>query len=191
MRINEEISALKTNRSKLIMRIKECRRRLSYKEEEYIALERMSKANADSGKDEENMKRFGYLKRMKNRLEFRISTDASSLDKEKEIIRKIGEINKELDELGASVRIKRKIGLVKGDIEDYRKEILELEPKITVIDKELDTAYDGLRKVLGIERTMYAKPKRPMQRHKEQKTQQIQEINLADIAVIDKRESKD
>ncbi len=173
------------------MRIKECRRRLSYKEEEYIALERMSKANADSGKDEENMKRFGYLKRMKNRLEFRISTDASSLDKEKEIIRKIGEINRELDELGASVKIKRKIGLVKGDIEDYRKEILELEPKITAIDKELDIAYDGLRKVLGIERTMYMKPKKPMQRHKEQKTQQIQEINLADIAVIDKRESKD
>lgn len=184
----EEIDELRKERAKKVARIKECRRRLVYKENELIAVDRLVKMNEESGKSEEGNRRFGYLKRMKNRLEFRISTEASSLSQEKEIIRKIGEINNELNELGAAVRVERKLKLVKGDIEALNGEIAKLDPEISEVDKKLDIMYAGLRKILGLARSSAQQQQRPRrQRPRDKDKQEVTEINLQDIAVISKK----
>jgi uncharacterized coiled-coil DUF342 family protein len=139
----------------------------------------------EEDKNGEKRKRVGYLKRMKARLEFKISTEASSLTQEKDIIRKINEINQELNEALASVRLERKVGFIAKDIEDYKKSITEINSKIGELDTKLDGLYVNLRKTLGIG-NWQTKPQRP------KKTQQSQPsgINLEDIAVIKKKEIK-
>ncbi len=189
VKAKEAIDELRKERAKSVARIKECRRRLLYKENELVAVEKLVKMNQESGKSEEGNRRFGYLKRLKNRLEFRISTEASSLNQEKEIIRKISEINKELNDLGATVRVERKLKLVKGDIEMLKGEIAKLDPEIAEMDRKLDDMYIGLRKVLGLTRSaapQQQKPRRPRMRDKD-RAQEMPEINLQDIAVISKK----
>jgi uncharacterized coiled-coil protein SlyX len=123
---------------------------------------------------------------MKAKMEFKISTEASSLSQERDIVRKINEINQELGEALASVRLERKTGFVKGDIEEYKKSITEINGKIQELDNKLDSLYANLRKVLGIgmwqNKQQQAKPKRTQQ--------PVQGINLEDIVVIKKKDSK-
>ena len=149
-KLKEEIDNAKKARSDIIGRIKEARRKLAYKEAENVAIAKL--LVMEKGKDENNEKRrkIGYLKRLKNKLEFRISTEAKSLSEEKELIRKIEETNKELNDAYKSIRLERKSEFIKKDIEDYKKVITELEAKITESDKQLDELYDKIRKLLGI-----------------------------------------
>jgi uncharacterized coiled-coil DUF342 family protein len=188
-KIKEDIDTMRKERSKIIAKIKEIRRRFGYKEEEKAALEKLVAMNKEKDKDGEAAKRYNYLRRLKNRLEFKISTEAGSLQKEKEMIREISDINQELATIGASVRMDRKLGLVKGDIEECKKNLTELEPKIVEIDGKLDAMYTDLRKRLGIN-------KRPMPEHKtrersrEDRPRQppkSEEINIEDIVVIKKK----
>jgi uncharacterized coiled-coil DUF342 family protein len=180
---------VRKERAKQISKIKEYRKRLDYKMEEEAVLEKLVSMKKEDGSSAERQTRFNYLKRLKNRFDFRISTEANSLAKEKEMIRKISEINQELDELAVSVKMERKLGLVKGDIEECTRHLAELEPKIVEIDGKLDRLYTELRKKLGITRMAEA-PRPQRSKEREQKMQQSQEINLEDIAVIKKKESK-
>lgn len=185
-RLKGEIDGVRKERGKYIIRIKECRRRLSYKEAESVAITNLLKMEGDDAKKAEKRRRFGYLKRLKNRLEFKISTEASSLADEKELIRKIDEINKELKGSLASVRLERKLTFVKKDIEVYNAELTGIDTKIVEMDKKLDALYAELRKVLGI--TSWQGKTRV---HKKKvQNMPIPEINLEDIAVIKKKESK-
>lgn len=141
----------------------------------------------EEDKDGSKRKRIGYLKRMKQRLEFKISTEASSLAQEKDIIRKINEINQELNEALASVRLERKAGFIVKDIEDYRKSISEINMKIVELDTKLDGLYVSLRKMLGIGSWQN---KQQQTRQRKPQHMQIPEINLEDIAVIKKKTEK-
>jgi len=140
----------------------------------------------EEDKDGSKRKRIGYLKRMKQRLEFKISTEASSLAQEKEIIRKINDINQELNEALASVRLERKAGFIVKDIDDYRKSISEINMKIVELDTKLDGLYVSLRKMLGIGSWQ----NKPQPRQRKPQHMQIPEINLEDIAVIKKKTEK-
>jgi uncharacterized coiled-coil DUF342 family protein len=185
-KLKEEIDAVKRLRSDVIVKVKENRRRLNYKEAEAVAIVRL--LDIEKGKDKDNAKRkkIGYLKRMKNKLEFKISTEASSLSSEKELVRQIEDINKELNDAYKTIRLERKSDFVKKDVEDYLKKLAELEAKITEHDKKLDELYDKLRKLLGIERSRHNK----LPQRKKQPQMMSQEINLEDIAVIKKKATK-
>ncbi|MCW6160416.1 MAG: hypothetical protein LVQ95_05015 [Candidatus Micrarchaeales archaeon] len=187
-KLKEEIDNAKKARSDIIGRIKEARRKLGYKEAEGIAIQKL--LEIEKGKDQNNEKRrkIGYLKRLKNKLEFKISTEAKSLAEEKDLVRKIEEINKELNEAYKSIRLERKSDFIKKDIEDYKKSITELEAKIAENDKQLDELYDKIRKLLGIERAKFEKQQQRPKRKPQQSP--MQEINLEDIAVIKKKEKK-
>lgn len=63
-RIKKEIDSIRDQRSKLIGRLNEFRRRLAYKEKEAIAVDKMLKI--ESGKERPKGGRIGYLKRMKS-----------------------------------------------------------------------------------------------------------------------------
>ncbi len=190
-RIKKEIDSIRDQRSKLIGRLNEFRRRLAYKEKEAIAVDKMLKI--ESGKERPKGGRIGYLKRMKSQLEFKISTEASSLSDERALVRKIDEIGKQLDDALALVRLERKRELVKGDIETFRKGIMDLDKEIVGMDVKLDAVYSELRKVLGI--GGYKHGPAPgadgkMQHKKRAPAAQIKEINLEDIAVIKRKGAK-
>ncbi len=135
------------------------------------------------GDYEEKLKKVRMLKRQKERLEFRISTEASSLSDEKALIRKIREISAEIDEYMKTVRLVRKRDLVKKDIEEFSGKVVELNGSIAELDKQLDVLYDSLRRLIKAERVQERR-KRP-----ERKAQPppMPEVNLEDIAVIKKR----
>ncbi len=186
-KLKEEIDAVKKKRTEVIIKVKENRRRLNYKEAETIALTRLLEIEKNKDKDNAKRKKIGYLKRLKNKLEFKISTEATSLAAEKDLVRKIEEINKELNDAYKAIRLERKSEFVKKDVDEIRKNLLELEAKITEHDKKLDEHYDKLRKLLGIERSRHiSKP----QSARKKVQASSQEINLEDIAVIKKKDKK-
>lgn len=185
VQLKKEIDDIRKERSVLIAKIKDSRRRLGYKEAESAAIEKLLTMRKNEDKDGSKRRRIGYLKRMKARLEFKISTEASSLTQEKDIVRKINEINGELGEALASVRLERKTGFIKSDIEAYRKSITEVNVKIQELDNRLDGLYANLRKILGIGSWQNKQPK-----PKKTQQQQPQGINLEDIAVIKKKDAK-
>ncbi len=184
--LKKDIDDLRKERSKLITRIKENRRRLGYKEAESTAIERLLTMRKNEDKDGAKRRRIGYLKRMKAKLEFRISTEASSLTQEKDIIRKINEINGELGEALASARLESKTEFIKKDIELYKNNIIEINLKLQELDTGLDAMYVGLRKALGIGSWQNKQQQQQQQRPKKSQ-QRPQEINLEDIAVIKKK----
>ncbi|MFI5412663.1 MAG: hypothetical protein ACHQX1_02120, partial [Candidatus Micrarchaeales archaeon] len=174
-KLKEEIDSVKKQRSDVIVKVKENRRRLNYKEAEAVALSRLLEIEKGKDKDNAKRKKIGYLKRLKNKLEFRISTEASSLSAEKGLVRQIEDINKELNEAYKSIRLERKNEFVKKDVDDYRKSLSELEAKIGEHDKKLDELYDKLRKLLGIERGRHST--KPAMKKKAQSQMMSQEIN--------------
>lgn len=127
----------------------------------------------------EKPKNIGYLKRLKEKLEFKISTEASTLDSEKELIRKIKGIDEDLEKALKSYRVRRKVELVAGDIEELKKEIDEQEERIKSSNKKLDELYSELRATTG---------RRPSQPRREQRHERSKVISLEDIAVM--KESK-
>ena len=187
--LKKDIDNLRKERAKLITRIKENRRRLGYKEAESTAIERLLTMKKNEDKDGTKRRRIGYLKRMKAKLEFRISTEASSLLQEKDIIRKINEINAELGKALASARLERKTEFIKSDIDLYKNNIIKINLELQELDTRLDAMYVGLRKALGIgswqnkQQQQHQRPKKSQQAH-------AQEINLEDIAVIKKKDAK-
>ncbi len=185
MKLKGDIDNMRKERNKLITKIKDSRRRLRYKEAESAAIQTLLKMKKEEDKDDSKRKRVGYLKRMKTRLEFKISTEASSLSQEKDIIRKINDINQKLNEALAGVRLERKLLFVTKDIEDYKKAITEVNSNIAELDARLDGLYVSLRKSLGIG-NWQSKPQTP----KRVQQQQPGGINLEDIVVIKKKEAK-
>ncbi len=191
IKLKEEIDAIKKVRGDLITKIKENRRRLNYKEAESVAIGRLLEIEKGKDKDGQKRKRIGFLKRLKNKMEFKISTEASSLAVEKDLVRKIEEINKELSEAYKVIRLERKSEFVKKDIEECTTGLKQFEAQIVEHDKKLDELYDKLRKLLGIERSArqkempVAKPRKKIQHH------ETQGINLEDIVVIKKRKKEE
>jgi uncharacterized coiled-coil DUF342 family protein len=188
-RIKKEIDEIRLQRSKLIGKISEFRRKLAYKEKEAIHVDKLLKIEEEKEKNEGKSKngRIGFLKKMKNKLEFKVSTEASSLSEERALVRKIDEVSKQLNEALARVRLTRKRELVKGDIVQFTAGITETDKEIAAIDMKLDAAYSELRKVLGIGRWQ---EKQKLHKKRSPAPQQVQEINLEDIVVIKKKAAK-
>ena len=179
--IKSTIDTMRKERSAFIDRIKKLRIRLEYKESELVAITGF----LESEKAKQDPKKGRELKRMKNMLEFKLSTEAKmSLSAERDIVRKINEVSAQLDDFYKVVRLERKQGFIKGDIEQYKKELGELEQSISGLDTKLDDKYRELKHVLGIDERRMAKPK-PKRRIA---PMPVQEINLEDIAVIKKKD---
>lgn len=156
----------------LLDNLRRFKKRLSYKLAEQEAIGKLATMSKKSTKN------IGYLRRRKEALEFRISTEAFTLENEKELIRKKNEIEEELQEAINSYRLKRKAEYVNSDIEDLKKKIEATNQELQELEKRLDVLYSGLRKTRGP----------PRQRKPEQQTA---EVSFADIAIIkDKKEEK-
>ncbi|MGC8648567.1 MAG: hypothetical protein ACP5SJ_03720, partial [Candidatus Micrarchaeia archaeon] len=132
---------------------------------------------------EESKRAIGKLKHMKRNLEFAIETEASSLDKEKALIRKIKEVNAKLDDALMFVRLERKMNNIGMDIESYKTRIGDASKKVKEYDSKLDELYARLRGVLNIKKSREQK----QAKKERQAPRQLPTINLEDIAVIKKK----
>ncbi|GEM_PF-479056 len=174
--LTKAIEEERKKKGTLLDDLRRFRRKLAYKLAEREAIAKLAVTNKKSTKN------IGYLRRKKEALEFRISTEAFTLNAEKELIRKKQEIEEELQEAINSYRMKRKAEFVAGDIIDLNKKIEETNLGLQELEARLDVLYDGLRKQRAP----------PRQKKQEQhQPHQVQEVSFADIAIIkDKKEDK-
>ncbi len=156
----------------LIDNIKRQRHRLAYKLAEKDAVSKLAAISQDRTKD------IGYLRRRKERLEFRIATEAFTLEAEKDLIRKKNAIEEELNKALKSYRLRKKAGFVEKDIEFLKGSIDALEKQVDEVDKKLDELYSELRRINGQQR------RRPRPERKDTPAPKHAEISLADIATI-------
>lgn len=179
-KLNKEIDEEKRKKSGLIIRIKKFRQRLAYKLSEQEALKGLVELNKNT-----KTKNIGYLRRRKENIEFRIATEAYTLEEERELIRKKEQIDKELEEAIKGYRLRKKAEFIIKDIAELTKGIEQTTAGINEIEKKLDILYANLRQLSGAERRKRAPIKRELHDVKPV------EISLADIAVIkDKKEEK-
>ncbi len=181
VRLKVEIEGVRKKRRALIDEVRAFKRRLNYKSAEGETIEKFLKGLGQA-EQEAKMKKVGMLKKQKARFEFKISTEASSLSDEKALIRKINEIEKELNEELRTVRLFRKRELVKKDIEELVAKVTQTDSEISELDKQLDVLYDSLRKFFRAERRVEDR-----KRGEKKPPLQLPEVNLEDIVVIKKK----
>ncbi len=190
-RIKEEIDSLRKKRDRLVADMRASRRSFNYKNDEYAALTKF----LENESNKPNQSEITRLKKTKNRLEFRLSTEPRmSLETERDLIRKIDEVGKELREMLRYSSLERKQKLLKGDIERYASRIEEISKELDKMNNNFDTMYTELKKVLGIG-SHETRPQRYGQKSNQisqEKKKQLppQEINLEDIAVIKRKPDK-
>jgi uncharacterized coiled-coil protein SlyX len=172
--LRKNIEEEKKKRFGIIEELKKLRKRVGFKKAEQSAILKLLENNKEE-------KKIGYLLRLKEKLEFKISTEASTLEAEKELIRRINEVNEELDRAIKNKRLKRRAELLSSDIEELNKEIEEKEKLVKESEKKLDDLYDNLRTLLGKKR------QKPKERRNPPKQQ---EISLADVAIIKDKTNK-
>ncbi len=173
--IMNKIEEERKKKGSLLDEVRRYRRRLAYKLAEKEAVDKLVSENKKSTKN------IGYLRRRKEALEFRISTEAFTLSAEKDLIRKKQEVEEELQEAISSYRIKRKAEFVAGDILELNKKIEEIGTQLQELEGRLDVLYNGLRRQRA--------PLRP--RKQEHHQPQQQEVSFADIAVIKEKKKEE
>ncbi len=178
-----QIDALNKKRREAFGKMKDVQRRLNYKMSELDALSRLSEMEKAQPKA---MPDISKLKRQRQMLEFKVSTEAHSLPQEKLLIRRINEINSQIEEALKSVRKERKMLLVKKDIADLQTALNSIVAELAGFDRNLDDLYHSIRKILGVE-----KRRSNVQQQKQKPVvHRQQEINLEDIVVIKKKDGK-
>lgn len=167
------IDAERKKKSIMLDNLRRFRRRLAYKLAEKEAIAKLATMSKKSTKN------IGYLRRKKESLEFRISTEAYTLEAEKDLIRKKNEVEAELQQAIDSFRLKRKAEFVASDIDDLTKKIESTNLELQELEKRLDVLYNGLRR------------QRAPPRQRKPQEQKSAEVSFADIAIIkDKKEDK-
>jgi uncharacterized coiled-coil DUF342 family protein len=172
--LRAQIAEEKKRRMELVGQFNMVRNKLRYKQVEHEALAKLLTLNPPGGG-----KNVGRLKRMKESIEFRIATEASTLNAERELIKRLGTINEELDEALKTYRSRRKSELVAKDIDELKKRFDDLRKQITEEDGKLDALYARLR-----EETGWGASRQPAAKKKHIKQQEPLEISLEDIATI-------
>ncbi len=186
--LKKQIDLLKKQRSDQMGRIRECQRRLSYKSAEQEAIIKLAEMERQKEKPGKMAPDMGKLKRQRHALEFKVSTEAPSLAQEKAFIRKISELNAQIEEGVKLERMERKKGLVAKDIVEFQTRLNALAAEIAQTDAKLDELYSSIRKILGVRKQ---RPREQQGQSQPRPKQQRQaEINLEDIVVIKKKEAK-
>jgi uncharacterized coiled-coil DUF342 family protein len=155
--MEEKIKELENEKKSLIEEIKRLSERLKYKKLERQALIPFLEQTKDVD--------VSHLKRKLKRLEFKISTQAYTLKIERQMIKKVKEIEAELTKYEPVERARRKEKLIKKDIEKINEKIRKKEEKLKNIRAELKKLY--------------------MER-KRQKSLGDHTVTLADVAIIEK-----
>ncbi len=178
VQIRNDIEQEKKKRGQIIDQLRRLRSKLNYKEAEYAALSKLTAA-AHAPKN------VGKLKRLKSSIEFKISTEATTLGAEKELIKKLNDINQELEDALKVYKFRRKLDLVSKNVADIGKALESYRLQIAEVDKKLDVLYASLREHSGWARKEERRPPR------RQKQEEHFEVSLEDIATIKNKKNED
>ena len=126
----DALEELKKKKKELIEKAKALSERIKYKRYELKALEQVVSQSNDNG-------RARKLARILGKLEFELQTKALSLTAERRYMKRIFEVKKELEVERAKERRRRKLELVRSDIEKLEKEKEEIENQIKDIKSKI------------------------------------------------------
>ena len=176
--IRKEIDAERRKGASIANMIRATKHRLLYKLDEKAAVSKLAQISQQQTKD------MRYLRRRKNEIDFRISTEAFTLEAERDLIRKRNVVEKELNEATKSYKLRKKVEFIDRRIEEMNKQIETMTVQLKESNKKLDDYYNEMRRVSGNERRRRDSPK------KDEKRQKQSEISIADIAIINREEEK-
>ncbi len=169
----------KKKRSNYIHDSRSARNRLAYKLADKQAISQLSEISKSSTKN------IGFLRKRKEQIEFRIATEAFTLEAERDLIRKKNEIEQEFSKALKSYRLRKKLEFIENDIVELNKRVEEAEARIKASDRKLDELYSNLRSMTG-----EAAKRKAKQEHRPHKDDhKSKDISFADIAVM--KEKKD
>jgi len=169
--VKARIEELEGRKSGLIDKIKEFNRRLRYKKYEQKALAPFVEQTRDI--------RIGPLRKKKNALEFKISTQAYTPRLEREWLKEVRKLDAKLKEVREIEWARKKKKLVDKDIEEAEKEVVKIESELKVIR-------DELKKLYGDARVIKAASKKGVKIGKFDEDM----VTLADLMVVEKKEEK-
>ncbi len=184
--LSKQIELLKKQRAVQMAKMRESQYRLNYKKSEQEAIAKLSEMEKKRGEGQ-GAESLAKLKRLRHAMEFKISTESLSLAQEKSVARKVSEVNAQIEVALKSERLKRKMSLVSKDIDAYQSALNDLIKSITETDTKLDELYSAVRKALGIQRR---RPRAAQQQGERKPVHKQQEVNLEDIVIIKKRDTK-
>ncbi|MHB1830506.1 MAG: hypothetical protein ACYCO0_03880 [Candidatus Micrarchaeaceae archaeon] len=176
--LKKSIEEERKRRFDIIREVKAARNRLAYKIADKAAILQLSEISKSATKN------IGFLRRKKEQIEFRIATEAFTVEAEKDLIRRKAEIDTELDHALKSFRLRKKLEFINKDIEDLTKKVDDSEAKIKESDGKLDVLYSGLRAMSG-----EAKRRQNPDRKQQRQQPKLQEVSLADIAIMKEKKA--
>jgi chromosome segregation ATPase len=193
-----ELSPLEKKKEELYAALKGVSARLRHKRHEEATLrDELSAKMAETGLNARE------LRKRKARLEFRISTEATSLAKERAMMKEMKLLDKELAQASELERMERKLWLVEGDIRAAESEIIRMKGEIDSIKKEIRESRESERDKIREERekewqerkrsqlmTRKAEREKEMKKELEPYMGGVDEggVELGSIAIIKKKE---
>lgn len=134
------LNQLERRKEELFAKLKGVSSRLRYKQYEAKVLKAAL---------EEKMRETGLnvreLRRRKERLEFKIATEALTLAKEREMMKEMRLLEKELEKASELERMERKLRLVEGDIRSAEAEIAQIKKDIDATKAEIKAMRESER----------------------------------------------
>jgi len=131
--LSKKITELETKKTDLINRIKKLNARIRYKKYEEKALGPFLEQTKDV--------KIAPLRKRKRAIEFKISTAAYTPKIERELLKEVKKVDKELEEVREVERARRKKMLVEKDLKEADAEIKTIEEELKVIREELKVLY--------------------------------------------------
>jgi len=186
--------ALESKREALLIKLKKIDSQAKYKSYEARALHTVLK-----GKRRPDTR---MLKRRLDILEFKIQTEASTLNKERQFMKEIKKTQKELEEAIGEDRQFKKLAYLESDLREYEKEMDSLEQELQTTNTEISDMEKSFRD--KAKRHVLEERTKKRNEAKEKKRGSIQEeskkenepymakmeptVTLEDICVIKKRD---
>jgi uncharacterized coiled-coil DUF342 family protein len=182
------VEALEKEKATLLERLKEADRRYRYKVYEAKALSEM----LDKRKKEGTLPPTRELKKRIQKLEFIISTEARTLQQERDLVKEVRELEKRLKVSIEFERMERRLHLINDDIKAAEKQVIEFEKKMDDMRKELQEKRNASSKSKKEKKLLELKEKVNEERQRERepfmKKTADGRVDLGEICVIKKKE---
>ncbi len=140
--VKAKIEELERQKNGLIDQLRRINSRLRYKRYEQKALEPFLEQTKNI--------RIGSLRKQKQAIEFKISTQAYTPKMEREWLKDAKKVDEQLNKVREVEKARRKKMFVEQDIAEAEKEMLGLEGKLKTIREELKRLYDNQRFIQSI-----------------------------------------
>ena len=182
------VEALEKEKATLLERLKEADRRYRYKLYEAKALSEM----LDKKKKEGAFPPTRELRKRIQKLEFIISTEARTLQQERELVKEVRNLERRLRESIEFERMERRLHLINEDIKTVEKQVMEFEKRMDEMRKELQNKRNASSKSKKERKLLELKEKVNEERQREMepfmKKNADGRVDLGEICIIKKKE---